>query len=248
LLVPGGHTPDWSPDGTALVMGIGFSYQIFRFDLATDSVTPLTTEGFNVRAAWSPDGRTIAFSSDGGVGGPTSLWLMDSNGGNRRRVPVGTPERPGPAAGDWAPNGGRLVGERFWPTSPPSFRWRLFRTDTTGRDTAWLTPANVDGQQAAWSPTGEWIAYVRAPGPQAEVRLVRPDGSDDHLLTRNGFYPAWSPDGQRVAFTRWNPDEAAVWSVDLSGGNPQQLSWPRGRPAGPAMSARFSPSAAGGTP
>jgi len=242
LVVPGGNSADWSPGGTALVLGIGFSYQVYRVDLATDSVTPLTTSGFNVLPAWSPDGQTIAFDSDDGTGGPTGLWLMDGHGGNRRAVAVGTPDQPGPGDVDWAPSGDRLVGERAWPTAPGSFRWRLFRTDTTGRDTAWLTPVNVDAQRPAWSPLGTWIAYVRAntdrPG---DLWLIRPEGTEDHLLVRSGSHPTWSPDGASVAFSRTASDEVAIWSVDLEGRNLRQLSWPRGTPAARVLVSRASP-------
>lgn len=242
LLVAGPMVPgDWSPDGSAIVFTVGFAYQISRIDLATDSILALTTEGFNVGPAWSPDGRTIAYNSDGNQRYPTDLWLMDANGGSPRRVPLGTPPTSGYGEMDWAPTGDQLVASAVWRTGTTTFIHRLLVVDTAGRDTAWITPLVSEARQPAWSPTGEWIAYVRAPGPQAEVRLVRPDGSDDHLLTRNGFYPTWSPNGQRVAFTQWRPDEAAVWSVDLTGGDPKQLSWPSGPPSARVLSARASP-------
>jgi Tol biopolymer transport system component len=234
LLLPGPMVPgDWSPDGSAVVFTMGFAYQIARVDIATDSVHQLTRDGFNVDPAWSPDGREIAFDSDGGTGGTTGLWLMDSGGQNLRRVPVGTPERPGPGATDWSPSSDRLVGERAWPTSPTSFRWTLFWTDTLGRDTSWMTPPTSNATEPAWSPTGEWIAYVKSlPGQPGDIWLVHQDGSGDHRLVSDAFDPTWSPDGSRVAFSRRDAAEVAIWSVDLQGQNLLRMSWPLGTSPG----------------
>lgn len=219
-VVPGPMVPgDWSPNGRAIVFTVGFGYQIARVDLATDSVTFLTSDGFNVDPSWSPDGGVIAFDSDGGSGGPTGLWLMDSHGGNLRRVPVGTRERPGPGATDWAPSGDRLVGERAS---------TLFWTDTLGRDTSWVLPPASGATEPSWSPNGEWIAYVKAAVGQAgDIWLIHPDGTGDHVLVQDGFHPSWSPEGGRIAFSRRAPDEVAVWSVDLNGEGLRRMSWPR---------------------
>ncbi len=251
LLVAGGHGPDWSPDGTALVLGIGFTYQIYRINLASDSVLALTTSGFNVRAAWAPDGESIAFLSDGVQGGGASgLWLMNSDGTGLRRLPLNSDSVGSSGAGDpaWAPTGDRLATAGTFFTSRSHFVNRLFVGDTAGRSRSWLTPSEVEALEPAWSPTGEWIAYVKAPpGEAGDIWLIRPDGTDDHLLARDGFHPTWSPDGQRIAFSQRSSDEVAVWSVDVSGANPQQISWPRGRPPAPSASANSSSPTSGGT-
>jgi hypothetical protein len=56
----------------------------------------------------------------------------------------------------------------------------------------------------AWSPDGAWIAYVV---DRTLLRVVRPDGTGDRLLSRIedsdtiGFWqPAWTPDGSRIVY------------------------------------------------
>jgi hypothetical protein len=60
-------SPTWSPDGTAdrlLVLHKGFS-DLAVIDLETGTVRALTSDAFaDVHPSWSPDGRTIAFSTD----------------------------------------------------------------------------------------------------------------------------------------------------------------------------------------
>ena len=202
-----GGDPDWSPDGSRLLLSN--STRLLVLDLAASAVTQLADSGFSAWGAWSPDGQTIAFLSDGVYGGGSAgVWLMQADGTRPRRLPS---ERG--SYFDWAPSGDKLVftGER------------LIVRDTLGADTLWLT-ATRGTYDPAWSPTGEWIAYARYFSGR-EIRLVRPDGTGDHFLV-GGMYPTWSPDGQRVAFSRYTGDEVAIWSVDLNGRNLQQLSWP----------------------
>jgi Tol biopolymer transport system component len=92
------------------------------------------------------------------------------------------------------------------------------------------------GHEPAWSPDGRWVAYIptdsagRLPG---SIRIVHPDGADDHEIFRNrerstysrGWGPllegqpggrlVWSPDGQWIAFSRRYNSGASVWRVQV---------------------------------
>lgn len=206
---------DWHPDGRTLVLGVGQA--IYRYDLATRALTPLAASGHDIAPAWSPDGRTIAFASNGGDGShPPDLWLMQADGGATRRVPL-----PGPrdelSYVDWAPSGDRLVG--------PSARG-LFITDTLGRDTVYLPTRSTFQADPAWSPTGEWIAYSTAGAEYGDIWLVRPDGTDNHRLIRQAAHPAWFPDGERLAVVRPGELAQTICAVDLQGRLVQELTSP----------------------
>ncbi|MGH7477378.1 MAG: amidohydrolase family protein [Longimicrobiales bacterium] len=69
-----------------------------------------------------------------------------------------------------------------------------------------VTDADLGEQQPAWSPDGQWLAYVSWAGGEGHVWRVRADGrGEPQRLTRAAaFYrePAWSPDGERIVAIR----------------------------------------------
>ena len=220
LVLPGATSPDWSPDGTMLVAQSGS--QVVQLDLESGTTIVLSTaESFSGFPAWSPDGRYVALSSNGGDNhSPPDLWLVSvDSAGMPRRVPIGGPPRNEMWEKDWAPSSDRLV------VSVAGAPERLFITDTSGRDTAYIGPTDVDARMPAWSPQGDWIAYVRGSSYDG-VWLIRPDGSGDHRVVTNAAYPAWSPDGERIAFSRLSGTSVAIWSVKVDDSSLEQLTFP----------------------
>jgi Tol biopolymer transport system component len=90
------------------------------------------------------------------------------------------------------------------------------------------------GSFPAWSPSGDWIAYVSA--SEQEIRLTRPDGADDHVLknVRNhlfgyrsfGLQPVWSPDGGHLLINvyRGEGNTQDVLLLDFSTGRAETKS------------------------
>lgn len=81
----------------------------------------------------------------------------------------------------------------------------------------------------AWSPDGEWLAFVTfgeppATGRQPNLWVSRPDGSGETYLGA-GASPVWSPDGSRLAFLSVDESgqqeislvEAGTWAPQLIG-------------------------------
>jgi TolB protein len=92
---------------------------------------------------------------------------------------------------------------------------------------------NLTDSEPAWSPDGEWIAFVHTdittkPG----IYLISPDGSKIKQW-HNQFAetPAWSPDGQWIAFSQ----NAQIWKKKIDGDSLEQLTF-EGRNFFPAWS------------
>ena len=128
--------------------------------------------GAEVQPAWSPDGRTIAFSVDGEQGG---LFLMPSDGGQAVRV---TDFGANPA---WAPDGRRIAfdasGSIYWVnyaggapvrilsgiSGTPHLEWtpdgrQLFYWDRTQRDIFVVDVDSGEKRRLRLIPTGEEAA------------------------------------------------------------------------------------------
>ena len=82
--------PRISPDGTRVVFTVGHEprTELYTMPLAGGVWTQLTKlDSTNVGAAWSPDGRQIAFASTSGQ--KPQVWTVDARGGIPRRRSTG---------------------------------------------------------------------------------------------------------------------------------------------------------------
>ena len=165
--------------------------------------------------SWSPDGRRIAFDSNRRVG--LALWLMNADGSGQEILTTGHGEYP-----SWSPDGTQLAyaGGSYYDI-------RVVNAD--GSNDHALTSSAAYDMGPAWSPDGAWIAYhtqvdafpnVAEPGqgPEMEIHLIRPDGTDDHRITDDHVedsFPAWSPDGRFLMWARQG--ELVVARPDGSG-------------------------------
>ena len=158
-------------------------------------------------AAWSPDGRTIAYTVD------SKLFLAGTDGSNPRQIWTAAGDAYYPA---WAPDGGRL---RVSVTDPKDQRRSLWEVGASGADPHPVLPG-FDGSACCgrWSPDGRHYVYSARPPAQSGVASLAPSGWDLWVLTeRRGWLsggssepvrltqgplsygvPVWSRDGQRI--------------------------------------------------
>jgi Lysyl oxidase/WD40-like Beta Propeller Repeat len=172
-------SPDWSPDGRALVFE-RFGW-LHRIDADGTDERKLA-RGRN--PAWSPGGRRIAFVSD--RAGTDDLYAIKATGGGLVRLTTGIGSETDPS---WSPNGRSLA----------------FVSDETGAaEVAVLAVASrkhglltKDGAVAAgpgWSPEGNRVAYVsNRDGTEAVWSVAAKGGPSRRVALGPAERPRWRP-------------------------------------------------------
>jgi Tol biopolymer transport system component len=116
--------PSWSPDGKKLVFwsssdhctagpGQG-NYELYVINVDGSGLKRLGTTANSGAPAWSPDGKSIAFSCDGYGGVGFEICVMNADGTNAHRITNLSGDQADPA---WSPDGKALAfvnGGSLW--------------------------------------------------------------------------------------------------------------------------------------
>jgi Leucine-rich repeat (LRR) protein len=211
-----------SPDGKWIACVTGDGLCVMNADGSGRKRVAKRGDLATVGVCWSPDGRRIAFSVvyRGATGGSlhSRLYTVDVDGQDLR--PVGDTEGICPV---WSPDGKRLL---FTGMGRKDEGGGLYITHVDGTNVRQLVK---DALMGAWSPDGQWLAYVTFTDREAgSLYVARADGSQPRQLLRTSreplFGPQWSADGQRLFFTRrLERGRAAVCVIDSDGRNNRRL-------------------------
>ena len=83
----------------------------------------------------------------------------------------------------------------------------------------------VREHKVAWSPNGQWIAYVSDRSGEDEIYIAPQDGLAPEEQITSGhkgfmFQPAWSPDSSKIA---WADKDLKLWYVDVKEKKPVEV-------------------------
>jgi hypothetical protein len=165
--------------------------------------------------ALSPDGQSLAYGGYDDVG-VIYRWGEGPEPFEPARYGLLVEKLYEPA---WHPDGrrlawkvgGDLTGEGTWQIGIALF-------DLEAETAELLHPYEPVGgtfdADPAWSPDGEWLAFVTHQEPPAEGRLpnlwvVRWQDGEERCIGA-GTNPTWSPDGRQLAYTGVEGDRAAI--------------------------------------
>ncbi len=198
-------TPRVSPDGSRIALAIrrAGELHIWMHDIARDAQQPITTEGSNNWPDWTPDSRSVLFSS--GRRGPAGIWSQPADGSGPAEQLAGT--------------NGVQYAVGVADQAPLAV---FFQVDTSRTRDIWLLPLRPGAeamplvttenheQGPVLSPDGNWLAYVSNASGRNEV-YVQPcaECTDDPPATttgrrrvslNGGGEPVWHPRGNELFF------------------------------------------------
>jgi len=209
--------PAPSPDGSV----IAFSYMgdIWTVPSAGGAATRLTVhEAYDDVPLWSPDGSTIAFSSD--RAGNADVYLIAATGGEPERL---TWHSAWDTPQCWERDGGGVLFESY----RDSLESNLYRAPADGG-----MPRRVlfdRGYNCSVSPDGRWLAYVRGRTPwwrqhyrgsaARDIWVRAINGGPSYRLVHSPYNddrPMWNSDGTAIYFMSERADSVAnIWMVEV---------------------------------
>jgi Tol biopolymer transport system component len=200
-----------------------------RYPVQRDDQESRYTRDLMPGSSFTPDSRALITSYAG------RIWRVDVPGGRATAIPfrVRVEQEAGPLVKFSYPvdTGDVLVRQVRNPVSSPDGKRiafsaldRLYVMDWPKGTPRRLTRDSAHEQVPAWSPDGQWIAFVSWGDSGGTVMRVRSDGGKpERLVTARGFFdlPAWSPDGRRIVVVR-QPLDLRVREKDPTG---YDLAW-----------------------
>jgi TolB protein len=102
---------------------------------------------------------------------------------------------------------------------PPAQRYRLIVSDADGYNPRTVMDSGEPIMSPAWSPDGQFLAYVSFEGKASAVYVQRlSNGERRRVSARSGINgaPAWSPDGKRLALTLSRDGNLDIYVLELA--------------------------------
>ena len=110
-----------------------------------------------------------------------------------------------------SPDGSRIayqVGSAVMEDETSEWRYQIWVAGSDGSDAYQLTQGDKSSTAPAWSPDGQWLAFISARSDTANIWRIRVAGGEAEQVTQvesgvSAFL--WSPDGLSIAFSMPDP-------------------------------------------
>jgi Tol biopolymer transport system component len=193
--------------------------------LAGGQVKKLTDNSWSDESPrWSPDGKTIAFTSN--PAGGYEVFLMNADGAGVRQLTRGFNSRIGHAGLDWLPDG-KKIAFTIQKKKGIFKNYKTWTIDLATQKTGELIPG-YGGQMANpdFSPAGPLLLFTGKRTIGWDVAVINLRTEETRFLTEGGkgCRGVFSGDGQSIAFVSGKADgKADIWLMKADGSGQKRL-------------------------
>jgi serine/threonine protein kinase/Tol biopolymer transport system component len=189
--------PQLSPDGKRIAFYVDDGRQIalYTYEWAGDFTTKLTFGPIDSNPVWSPDSRTLVFSSSPSARQLANLYWRPADGSGEPHRLTESSDRQ--HATSWHPSGTYIAFEQQ--VSREQWDLMILPMEITGSGWKAGTPQRLlsgiaQRPGAVFSPDGRWIAYASNESGRSEVfvRAFPGPGTAWQVSTSGGWVPTWS--------------------------------------------------------
>ncbi|MEP6509416.1 MAG: protein kinase, partial [Gemmatimonadales bacterium] len=197
--------PRLSPDGSRIAVTVTDAGKsaVWIYDMASRTLSQLTSVATAQAPEWSPDGALIYYMALGGKS-RLAVYSQQADGGGAPQIVA---EVEGLAQGlSVAPDGKSIVYLAY------NNSWDLFRTQIdSSASTSLYVGGPSDEIAPAVSPDGHWVAMVsnQTGADQVYLRSYPDPSSRIQISASGGGEPMWSKDGKTVFYRAGTSEIAA---------------------------------------
>jgi len=150
---------------------------------------------FDVEPSWSPDGKSLVFSS-ARTGNPM-IYVADLNNNSARQITFAGKYNATPA---WSPKGDKIL---FAAQRAPNGNFDIYMIDPDGNNLSRLTVGDKPGRKInhenpSWAPTGRHFAIASNESGSYGIYVLTADGALKKRV---------SPEGKECKSPDWGPAE-----------------------------------------
>ncbi len=216
------YMPAWSPDQRTIAFT---SYRRGNADLYLRNIyegkeTLVAAKGTSYAAAFSPDGKKLAFCSTMSEEGNAEIYVLDLETMKTKRLTYSGGIDTAPS---WSPTGREIAftSDRTGQGAP-----QIYIMDAEGSNVRKVSFGGSYFDSPAWSPTGDRIVYVARVENIFDLYILNLRTNQTTKLTESNARnetPTWSPDGRHIVFTSNMSGSLQVYMIDYDGANLRRL-------------------------
>ena len=216
------YMPAWSPDQRTIAFTSyrGNSAGLYLRNIYEGKETLVTTKGTSYSAAFSPDGKKMAFCSSLSEQGNAEIYVLDLETMKTKRLTFNSATETAPS---WSPTGREIAftTDRLGGGNP-----QIYIMDAEGSNVRKASFGGNYHDAPAWAPTSERIAFVSRVDNTYDIYILNLRTNQISKLTENNVLnesPSWSPDGRHLVFSSNLSGSVQIYTVDYDGANLRRL-------------------------